>query len=247
MSKLKKQSNENSLLVSSSIEEVDPNLLKQNPLSAVMFGQENGDYFKDLISSIKEYGVAVPLIVSPDNTIYCGHNRHMIALQLGLKKVPIQRTHKVLTEEESRKFMLDEQLKRRQFTRALRRKIYEKHILAFEERLIVKPPRGNHTNPSALMSKEVSKKTGIDLHLVKRDLVAFRKEKIKEQKQFTQKEGYIDEQEINRIKKVIRTTESKMYLSHPKTINEAVRLLKIHVQALSDISKSKKDQLKKRA
>ena len=43
---------------------------------------------KFVANSIKEFGFKVPVVVSPDNTIICGHTRWKAAKQLGMDKVP---------------------------------------------------------------------------------------------------------------------------------------------------------------
>lgn len=53
---------------------------------AMPISQEDYD---TLVESIKKRGVQVPLVVTPTGHIVCGYNRFSVALELGMKRVPV--------------------------------------------------------------------------------------------------------------------------------------------------------------
>lgn len=72
-----------------------------------------------LRQDIKERGILVPLVVAADKrTILAGHNRHRIALDLGLDTVPVQYVERQLTEDETRRFIVADNMLRRPNTAA---------------------------------------------------------------------------------------------------------------------------------
>jgi ParB-like chromosome segregation protein Spo0J len=75
--------------------------------------------FKNLLDSIRLYGVKVPLLVADDGTLIDGHERLRACDQLGVKKYP----HRVvgnLTEGERREMAVRINLERRHLSRAER-------------------------------------------------------------------------------------------------------------------------------
>jgi DNA modification methylase/ParB-like chromosome segregation protein Spo0J len=63
------------------------NELKPHPKSIEIYGNELID--RDLLSSIRENGVLVPLTIKPDGVIISGHRRYFVAKELGIKTVPV--------------------------------------------------------------------------------------------------------------------------------------------------------------
>jgi ParB-like chromosome segregation protein Spo0J len=66
--------------------------LKPHPLNEKLYGkmQVSRD-FEELRDSIRENGILVPLLVTPDNTIVSGHRRWFFAKQQHIDEIPIQR------------------------------------------------------------------------------------------------------------------------------------------------------------
>lgn len=69
------------------IKRVAPGSLKPNPLNAALYGTEPVD--PALTKSVKENGIQVPLIVTPNNLVIAGHRRLSVALELKLADVPV--------------------------------------------------------------------------------------------------------------------------------------------------------------
>ncbi len=68
--------------------------LKLNPFSLSIYGDPRAE-IDDLIPSIREFGILVPLVVAPDSQpgsweVISGHRRFACALALGLSEVPCE-------------------------------------------------------------------------------------------------------------------------------------------------------------
>jgi hypothetical protein len=101
--------------------------LLSNPLNEQFFDREDTVYFDRLLADIQERGIVVPLIAKPDGTLLAGHNRLHVAKQLSLQVVPVQYVEDTLSAEAERKFVINDNLLRRQLTSEQRIKLY--HIL----------------------------------------------------------------------------------------------------------------------
>jgi len=72
-----------------SIKFLDPKQLKANEYSRQFFPELKGDAFNLLLKDIEANGIRTPLEITKDKLVLCGHERLRIALELGLKLVPI--------------------------------------------------------------------------------------------------------------------------------------------------------------
>lgn len=61
--------------------------LRPHPFNVAVYGQESVD--NELLRSIGENGILVPLTVKKDGTIISGHRRFMAAKEAGLKRLPV--------------------------------------------------------------------------------------------------------------------------------------------------------------
>lgn len=95
----------------SQIEKLSPETLSPHPKNPYLALDE--DELKELIKDIKEKGVLVPLIIRPDNTLLCGHNRLKASLQAGLDEVPVQTVISKLTPDLEQEIMKSENDRRR--------------------------------------------------------------------------------------------------------------------------------------
>jgi ParB-like chromosome segregation protein Spo0J len=71
------------------VQYINPSTLKVNDYSRNLFPELKGDAYKILKSDIQENGIRTPIEITDEMLILCGHERQKIALELGLKKVPI--------------------------------------------------------------------------------------------------------------------------------------------------------------
>jgi ParB-like chromosome segregation protein Spo0J len=71
------------------VEYVNPKELKVFDYSRKLFPMLQGEAYEFLKNDIQENGIRTPLEVTKEKVILCGHERHRIALELGLEKVPV--------------------------------------------------------------------------------------------------------------------------------------------------------------
>jgi ParB-like chromosome segregation protein Spo0J len=109
---------------SSKVEYVDPKKLSPNKLNTEFFADNNVDMQK-LKDDIFKNGITTPLLVKKDKkTILAGHTRLKVALELGLESVPVQFSEFELSEEQERKFIVSDNLLRRQLNDQQRMNLY---------------------------------------------------------------------------------------------------------------------------
>lgn len=73
------------------IQQWAPARLRSHPENALIFGDpEECDRWDEMHASIKRLGIFEPLAIKADGTIISGHLRHAIAVDLGLKAVPVR-------------------------------------------------------------------------------------------------------------------------------------------------------------
>lgn len=97
------------------IEEMSPVKLKPNPNNKI-FDPLSGKEYERLKEDIRERGIIDPLICDKSFTLLTGHNRLRIALELGLKEIPVRKIKSELSPKEEKKFLVLDNLLRRQLT-----------------------------------------------------------------------------------------------------------------------------------
>lgn len=116
----------------------DIEINKLKPFSNHPFKLYEGDRLKDMIESIKEYGVITPVIVRPlDNgfEILSGHNRVNAAKLVGLDRVPVV-IKENLTDEEAMLIVTETNLIQRSFadlSHSERARVLAEHHKAIKE------------------------------------------------------------------------------------------------------------------
>jgi ParB-like chromosome segregation protein Spo0J len=127
----------------SEVVKIAPTLLKANKRNQEFFKQESTQYFERLRSDIRERGIIVPLIAKDDNTLLAGHNRLLVALEVGLAEVPVQYVEDELSEQQEREFLIKDNLLRRQLSAAEWIETYRKLYPNFDERIFEEHRGGN--------------------------------------------------------------------------------------------------------
>ena len=97
------------------IEEMPPEKLKPDPNNKI-FNPLSGQDYERLKEDIRERGIIDPLICDKSFTLLTGHNRLRIALELGLKEIPVRKIKSELSPKEEKKFLVLDNLLRRQLT-----------------------------------------------------------------------------------------------------------------------------------
>lgn len=109
----------------SDIRYIAPSNLTANPMNS-FFNSETPEYFELLRNDIRDRGIIVPLLAKEDGTILAGHNRLLIAQELGLVSVPVQYILQSLTEEEERSFIFKDNIIRRQLSATEKQNLIER-------------------------------------------------------------------------------------------------------------------------
>ena len=112
-----------------------PSKFQANPLNSEFFQAEKQEYLEQLTTDIRERGIVVPIIAKPDGTLLAGHNRLHIAQELSLSLVPVQYVEQKLSAQEEKKFVINDNLLRRQLTQPERLELYRKLYTNFDERI----------------------------------------------------------------------------------------------------------------
>jgi ParB family chromosome partitioning protein len=97
--------------------------LKPWQYAVELFGNLAEEEFRELVRSVSEHGVLVPLVVRPDGTILCGHQRVRAARQAGLQEVPCIEVDPP-SEEACKLIAIDDNLKRRHLSPIDRAKLF---------------------------------------------------------------------------------------------------------------------------
>jgi ParB-like chromosome segregation protein Spo0J len=158
-----------------SVQFIPPADLKINSRSDEYFSALEGDERARLVEDIRKRGVLVPLIAKLDNTLLAGHNRLSVALELGLRTVPVQYVVTQLSEEEEREFIVKDNLLRRQLTLDDRLKLYRALYKNFDERVNLRPVEGGGdkfptSDIAPLTAAKIAKDTGQEREAVKKQL-----------------------------------------------------------------------------
>jgi ParB-like chromosome segregation protein Spo0J len=170
------------------IEEMPPVKLKPNPNNKI-FDPLSGKDYERLKEDIKERGIIDPLICDKSFTLLTGHNRLRIALELGLKEIPVRKIKSGLNPEDEKKFLVLDNLLRRQLTA----KQKESLILEFYKDEILEDNRGGNRGnqftkkesakseisplpKSKSLSKRIEEETGIKEATAKKIIAKKRKE-----------------------------------------------------------------------
>ena len=121
-------------LALSEVRYVSPSVLQSNSHNN-FFPEETARYFEELEEDVRERGVIVPLIAKRNGQLLAGHNRLRVALNLGLPRVPVQYVETQLTEQEEIRFIISDNLFRRQLSNSDKIRLYKHLYPNFDERL----------------------------------------------------------------------------------------------------------------
>jgi len=73
---------------SEQIVELSVSELKPHPKNTDFFADMTGEKWEDFLQSVREAGIRVPLIITPEHVIVSGHQRYHACIALGIDKVP---------------------------------------------------------------------------------------------------------------------------------------------------------------
>lgn len=160
----------------SPVKHVSVDKLFPNKLNA-FFKVESSEYFTQLRDDISKRGIIVPLVAKSDGVLLAGHNRLLTAKVLKYKTVPVQYVLQTLTLEDERKFVITDNILRRQLNRnerlALYRTVYpdfdnwvQQNHSVVSGTCYFKEKNLKHTESI----KNIATKCGVSKHMLQRDI-----------------------------------------------------------------------------
>ncbi len=226
--------------------------LTSNVLNEEFFDREEEIYVERLKADIQERGILVPLVAKSDGTLLAGHNRLHIARQLGLSIVPVQYVEDALSVEDERKFVINDNLLRRQLTNDQRIKLYQKLYPNFDARIrsVAGRPQKiekNHSknnnvdsvhisqkntdkdnislDTAPLTAADIAKDTGQSVTAVQKQLQRRRKEEEAKSKEVSKNHQEPNVQSYHVDTKLLRKVEKGLHIieSAREEANEATR------------------------
>lgn len=159
----------------SPVKQVSVDELKDNDQNERFFKPEAGSYFNQLAEDVRNRGIQVPLIAKKCGTLLAGHNRLIVARQIGLKTVPVQYVLEELSKEDEIAYIIKDNVLRRHLTPVERRQLYRFMVPNFEERVKVK-----NSTEFGLDINDIAERTGISAKTICYDTTRIRREKEKE-------------------------------------------------------------------
>lgn len=229
-----------------------PKKLRINPLNSNFFTEETSEYFENLRRDVKERGIVVPLVARQDGTLLAGHNRLRIAQEIQLSLVPVQYVLEELSEEAERKFVINDNLLRRQLSGSERITLYRILYPDFDSRLNARTngrpkvvekslstkgemlPLSESSSKQPLNAAIIARDTGQSRETVKKQLQQYKKE---QQGQKGQKLTESIELSSNSIdKNIIKKIEKDLLLvegTNEATRQEVMKKLTVFMKKLN--------------
>ncbi len=126
-------------VISRRVEYVSPKKLKTNPLNQRFFKELTINELESLVENIRVNGIHDALIAKPDGVLISGHNRLQAAVELELQYVPVRYLQDDLSEEDEVRFMIADNLLRRQLTSEQKIELYRVLYPNFDQRIALRP------------------------------------------------------------------------------------------------------------
>jgi hypothetical protein len=217
------------------IEEVKPEKLKPNPNNKI-FNPLSGQDYERLKNDIRERGIIDPLICDKSFTLLTGHNRLRIALELGLKEIPVRKIKSELSPKEEKKFLVLDNLLRRQLT-------YDEKIqfisMYYKEDLEKDNRGGNRkqkdNNELTSKKENVAEKISNDLGMSKRQAERIASDIRRKSK--PTRDGFDNPKPKKMTKKHLTKDEIKLQIDK---IDSQIKALNEKKKELNDLLKGKK-------
>ena len=155
----------------SEVRNIAPSELTINTKNAEYFDRESHVHLQHLRDDVRKRGILVPLIAKSDGTLLAGHNRLLVAQELGLKKIPVQYVQEELSEEREREFIVKDNLLRRQLSLEKRIGLYKFLYPDFEEKFLNPdelPKAGRkNTKDNSVTLEKIATETGQSVSAVR--------------------------------------------------------------------------------
>lgn len=155
----------------SEVRNIAPSELTINTKNAEYFDRESHVHLQHLRDDVRKRGILVPLIAKSVGTLLAGHNRLLVAQELGLKKIPVQYVQEELSEEREREFIVKDNLLRRQLSLEKRIGLYKFLYPDFEEKFLNPdelPKAGRkNTKDNSVTLEKIATETGQSVSAVR--------------------------------------------------------------------------------
>jgi len=142
----------------------DPKELKEMEYSRKLFPKLEGDQYELLKEDVAKHGIRTPLVITSDNVIICGHERTRVALELGLKRVPVEIFEG--DELDQQEYLIVENLARKSVDTATKIKAYLELERIYGLKRAGRPEI--RSEDRIITTDEIAKKTGISRETVGR-------------------------------------------------------------------------------
>ena len=139
------------------------------------FSSLTGDRWSAFCKDVAKRGVIVPIVVDHDKqTILAGHNRCRAAIEVGLKHVPVQFRTRPLTPDETRRFLVSDNMLRRPNSAAGTIQWLAATYPEFFQPISLRGgDRRSSNRGGKLTAARIAAETGLSLQTIKRARVAF--------------------------------------------------------------------------
>jgi len=215
----------------SPIQQVDVGKLKGNPLNGA-FTPPKTDFIKEFMLDVSERGILTALVAKKDGTLLSGHTRLLVARSLQMDKVPVQYVEQKLTLDDERKYVVADNVIRRQLSHKERLNLYQlicpelsKSTLDIDTAAI------KYNSTRGITIRELAKKSGISVGTVSQDLNLKRAQDIQKQKKVDINMGL-----VNSIKGYLTRALQSTYNESDKTKAEVQKVFNDYVVYFNHIN-----------
>ena len=196
----------------SPIKQVDVSKLKGNPLNGT-FNPPKTEFIKEFISDVSERGILTALVAKKDGTLLSGHTRLLVARSLQLDKVPVQYVEQKLSLEDERKYVIADNVIRRQLSYKERMQLYQSIYPELSKSTLdidttsIRPVRSHGVSIA-----DMSKKSGVPIGTVSQDFNLKLAQVLQKQKKVDINMGL-----VNNIKGYLTSALQRAYGESDKT------------------------------
>ena len=217
----------------SPITQVYPTKLKRNNLNS-FFKEESPEFFSKLKDDVRARGILVPIIAKKDGTILAGHNRWYVSKLLSLPTVPVQYLNQVLSLDEERKFVIGDNVLRRQLKSEDRLNLYRLIYPDFDAEL-GSIGRGNNKSGN-IRPKIIANDLGLPISSVNRDISLARANAEIARRSITNGDK-VNSQFLDNFKRNLTTLLKSCKYENKQTQDSCADILPIYVEAFNNLEK----------
>ena len=196
----------------SPIQQVAVEKLKGNPLNGT-FSPPKSEFIKEFMNDVSSRGILTALVAKKDGTLLSGHTRLLVARSLQLPTVPVQYVEQKLSLEDERKYVIADNVIRRQLSYKERMNLYQSICPELSKSTLdidttsIRPIRAHGASV-----REVAQKSGVPVGTVSQDLNLKLAQALQKQKKVDINMGL-----VNNIKGYLTSALQRAYGESDKT------------------------------